>query len=199
MATHSSILAWRIPGTGEPGGLPFMGSHRVRHDWSDLAAVAATYGQQWAKSLQSCPSSVWPHKRQPTRLSSPRDSPGKNTGMGCHFLFQCMKVKSQSEVAQSCPTSQPHGLQPTRLLRPWDFPGKSTGVGCHCLLQGYSLRGLQKLGTTERHSTQKSTAHGLVWGVCVGLGKNILALKENRQAPCFLFTHLWLWFIALKG
>ena len=41
MATHSSVLAWRIPGTGEPGGLPSLGSHRVRHDWSDLAAAAA--------------------------------------------------------------------------------------------------------------------------------------------------------------
>ena len=41
MAIHSSILAWRIPGTGEPGGLLSMGSHRVRHDWSDLAATAA--------------------------------------------------------------------------------------------------------------------------------------------------------------
>ena len=41
MATHSSVLAWRIPGTGEPGGLPSMGSHRVRDDWSDLAAAAA--------------------------------------------------------------------------------------------------------------------------------------------------------------
>ena len=40
-ATHSSFLAWRIPGTGEPGGLPSMGSHRVGHDWSDLAAAAA--------------------------------------------------------------------------------------------------------------------------------------------------------------
>ena len=43
MATHSSVLAWRIPGTGEPGGLPSMGPHRVRHDWSDLAAAAALY------------------------------------------------------------------------------------------------------------------------------------------------------------
>ena len=42
MATHSSILAWRIPGTAEPGGLPSMGSHRVEHNWSDLAAAAAT-------------------------------------------------------------------------------------------------------------------------------------------------------------
>ena len=41
MATHSSVLAWRIPGTGKPGGLPFLGSHRVGHDWSDLAAAAA--------------------------------------------------------------------------------------------------------------------------------------------------------------
>ena len=41
MATHSSVLAWRIPGTGEPGGLPSMGLHRVGHDWSNLAAAAA--------------------------------------------------------------------------------------------------------------------------------------------------------------
>ena len=43
MATHSSVLAWRIPGMGEPGGLPSMGSHRVGHDWSDLAAAAACW------------------------------------------------------------------------------------------------------------------------------------------------------------
>ena len=79
---------------------------------------------------------LWPHRRQPTRLGFPWDSPGKNTGVGCHFLLQCMKVKSESEVAQACLTQRPHGLQPTRLLRPWDFWGKSTGVGCHCLLYG---------------------------------------------------------------
>ena len=48
--------------------------------------------------------SVRPQRQQPTRLPSPWDSPGKNTGVGCHFLLQCMKVKSESEVAQSCPT-----------------------------------------------------------------------------------------------
>ena len=48
--------------------------------------------------------SVRPHRQQPTRLPPPWDSPGKNTGVGCHFLLQCMKVKSESEVAQSCPT-----------------------------------------------------------------------------------------------
>ena len=54
MATHSSVLAWRIPGTGEPGGLPSMGSHRVGHDWSNLAAAtaAAAFYQKSFKSLQ---------------------------------------------------------------------------------------------------------------------------------------------------
>ena len=48
--------------------------------------------------------SLRPHRRQPTSLPRPWDSPGKNTGAGCHFLLQCMKVKSEREVAQSCPT-----------------------------------------------------------------------------------------------
>ena len=48
--------------------------------------------------------SVRPHRQQPTRLPRPWDSSGKNTGMGCHFLLQCIKVKSESEVTQSCPT-----------------------------------------------------------------------------------------------
>ena len=62
------------------------------------AAAAAA-----AKSLKSCPT-VRPHRRQPASLPCPWDSPGKNTGVGCHFLLQCMKVKSESEVAHSCPT-----------------------------------------------------------------------------------------------
>ena len=53
--------------------------------------------------------SVRPHRQQPTTLPRPWDSPGKNTGVGCHFLLQCMKVKIESEVAQSCPT----------LVTPW--------------------------------------------------------------------------------
>ena len=47
---------------------------------------------------------MWPQRWQPTRLPCPWDSPGKNTGVGCHFLLQCMKVKSEGEVALSCPT-----------------------------------------------------------------------------------------------
>ena len=71
--------------------------------------------------------SVRPHRQQPTRLSPPWDSPGKNTGVGCHFLLLRMKVKSESEVAQSCPTlsnpvdcslpgSSVHGIFQARVL-----------------------------------------------------------------------------------
>ena len=56
-----------------------------------------------AKSFQSCPT-LRRHRRQPTRLPRPWDSPGKNTGVGCHLPLQCMKVKSEREAAQSCPT-----------------------------------------------------------------------------------------------
>ena len=57
--------------------------------------------------------SVQPHRRQPTRLPRPWDSPGKNTGVGCHFLLKCMEVKSESEVAQSCLTpSDPMDYSP---------------------------------------------------------------------------------------
>ena len=71
--------------------------------------------------------SVRPHRRQPTRLPHPWDSPGKNTGVGCHFLLQCIKVKSESEVTQSCltlhdpkdcslPGSSVHGIFQARVL-----------------------------------------------------------------------------------
>ena len=99
-----------------------------------LEQNAAAAAAAAAKSLQSCPT-LRPHRRQPTRLPRPWDYPGKNPAVGCHFLLQCMKVKSESEVTVMSDSSRLHGLQPTRLLHPWDFPGKSPGVGCHCLLQ----------------------------------------------------------------
>ena len=79
-----------------------------------------------AKLIQSCPT-VRPHRWAPTRLPRPWDSPGKNTGVGCHFLLQCMKPKSESEVAESCPTlrnpmdcslpgSSIHGIFQARVL-----------------------------------------------------------------------------------
>ena len=72
--------------------------------------------------------SVRPHRQQPTRLPHPRDSPGKNTGVGCHFLLQCMKVKSESEVAQSRLT----------LRDPMD-----------CSLPGSSVHGIFQAGVLE--------------------------------------------------
>ena len=71
--------------------------------------------------------SVWPHRWKPTRLPCPWDSSGKNTGVGCHYLLQCMKVKSEREVTQSCPTlsypmdyslpgSSIHGIFQARVL-----------------------------------------------------------------------------------
>src|SRR5574341_204109 len=63
----------------------------------------AAAGAAAAKSHQSCPT-LRPHRQQPTRLRHPWDSQGKNIGVGFHFLLQCMKEKSESEVAQSCPT-----------------------------------------------------------------------------------------------
>ena len=87
-----------------------------------LAAAAAAP----AKSLQSCPTLCDPME-QPTRLLHPWDSPGKNTGVGCHFLLQFMKVKRESEVTQSCPIlsdpmdyslpgSSIHGIFQARVL-----------------------------------------------------------------------------------
>ena len=67
-------------------------------------ALEVTVAAAAAKSLQSCLTLCNLHRQQPTRLPRPWDSPGKNTGVGCHFLLQCMKVKSEREVAQSCPT-----------------------------------------------------------------------------------------------
>ena len=107
MAPHSSTLAWKIPWMEEPGGLQSMGSQRVRHDWVASVSIA------------------WKHASQ-----HPWDSPGKNTGVGCHFLLRCVKVKSESEVAQSClthsdpmdcspPGSSVHGIFQARVLE-WD-------------------------------------------------------------------------------
>ena len=78
-----------------------------------------------ASAVSDC---VWPHRWQPTSLPCPWDSPGKNTGVGCHFLFQCMNVKSESEVAQSCPT----------LSDPMD-----------CSLSGSSIHGIFQVWVLE--------------------------------------------------
>ena len=80
--------------------------------WQPLSLYNILSAAVAAKSLQSCPT-VGPHKWKPTRVPRPWDTPGKNTGVGCHFLLQCMKVKRDSEVSQSCPTlSDPMDCSP---------------------------------------------------------------------------------------
>ena len=71
--------------------------------------------------------SVRPHRRQPTRLPRPWDSPGKNAGVSCHFLLQCMKVKRENKIAQSCPT----------LLDPMD--SSPPGSSIHGIFQARAL------------------------------------------------------------
>ena len=99
-----------------------------------------------------------PHKQQPTRLPLPWDSPGKNTGVGCHFLLQCMKVKSEREVAQLCltlsnpmdcslPGSSIHGIFQARVLE-WGAIAFS----------GYSLVGCKELDTIEHTCTYLCTS-----------------------------------------
>ena len=90
--------------------------------------------------------SVQPHRGQPTRLPRPWDSPGKNSGVSCHFLLQCMKVKSEREVAQSCPT----------LSNPMDcsLPGSSVhGIFQAIVLEWgaivFSLKKKQKKPTSQ--------------------------------------------------
>ena len=90
--------------------------------------------------------SVRPQCRQPTRLRRPWDSPGKNTGVGCHFLLQCMKVKSESEVTESCPT----------LSNPMD-----------CSLPGSSVHGIFQARVLEWGATAFSIGGGSLYNVLI--------------------------------
>ena len=145
MATHSSVLAWRISGTGEPGGLPSMGSHRVGHDWSDLAAAACYLFLCTCSLSQLMEHSIswfWPilnAKCKYMKVYFKSMKPKKKSSVGiCVYthVFAEFEVK-WSEVAQLCPTlcdpvdcSLPgsflHGILQARVLE-WV---------CHFLLQG---------------------------------------------------------------
>ena len=96
---------------------------------------------------------VQPHRRQPTRLPRPWDSPDKNTGVGCHFLLQCMRVKSESEVAQSCPT----------LFEPMDC--STLGFRVHHQLPGLALKESQHppfLTGSSLYSAKEKFSEGMV-------------------------------------
>ena len=112
--------------------------HKISANCVTHAAAAAAAAA--AKSLPSCPT-LRPHSRQPTRFRRPGDSPGKNTGVGCHFLLQCMKGKSESEVAQSYPT----------LCDPMD-----------CSLPGSSVHGILQARVLEWGATAFSVTHAYI-------------------------------------
>ena len=148
MAPHSSTLAWKIPWTGEPGGLQSMGWLRVRHDW--------------ATSLSLFPCMHWRRKWQPTPVFLPGESQGRGSLVGCRrrgrresdttevtqqqeqqlgpevcawlywVICVCACVLSHCSRVQLCATLWT--VAPS-LLCPWDSPGKNAGVGCHALLQ----------------------------------------------------------------
>ena len=110
--------------------LRVQGKGPLRWGGSQVTVVPFDAKKQWSCCCQVASVvsvSVRPHRRQPNRLPHPWDSPGKNIGVGCHFLLQCMEVKSESEVAQSCPTlsdlmdcsppgSSVHGIFQARVL-----------------------------------------------------------------------------------
>ena len=107
--------------------------------------------------------SVRPHRRQPTRLPGPWDSPSKNTGVGCHFLLQCMKVKSESEVAQSCPT----------LSDPMD-----------CSLLGSSIHGIFQAGVLEWGAIAFSDCN-------IHTRRNICVCVRSRFSRVQIFATPW--------
>ena len=104
--------------------------------------------------------SVRPHRRKPTRPLCPWDSPGKNTGVGCHFLLQCMKVKSESEVAQSCLT----------LSDPMD-----------CSLRGSSIHGISQARVLEWGAIAFSISTARQSQSC-HVESQVLIFKNNQSA-----------------
>ena len=119
---------------------------------------------------------MWPHRRQPTRLPDPWDSPSKNTGVGCHFLLQCMQVKSESEVAQSCPT----------LSDPMD-----------CSLPGSSIQGIFQARVLEWVPVPSPRNHYAIvnWQqfffLCGSIAKSCLTLCDpmDCSTPGFPVLH----------
>ena len=129
-----------------------------------------------------------PHRWQPTRLARPWDSPGKNSGVGCHFLLQCMKVKSESEVAQSCPTlsdprdcslpgSSAHGIFQARVLE-WGAIAFSNTPSYN---NNYNIS-ITYAATLETPSTILSTLHSFnpfKASLIAQLVKNPPAMRET--------------------
>ena len=113
-----------------------------------------------------------PHRRQPIRLHHPWDSPGKNTGVGCHFLLQCMKVKSESEVAQSCLTlSDPMDCSLPGPSVPGILQAGALGWGPVPSPGAWATRCLLGINTWERSRLETGVVrHGITMQACLSYG-----------------------------
>ena len=122
MASHSSVLAWRIPGMGEPGGLPSMGSHRVGHDWSDLAAAAvAAHGLSIVPHRFSCSVAcgiLLDQVLNPCLLHWQADSLPLNHQGSPHFTFNFKRSASSHQLALEV-ECDPVQFNYFSVVRPW--------------------------------------------------------------------------------
>ena len=128
--------------------------------------------------------SVQPHRWQPTRLPRPWDSPSENTGVGCHFLLQCMKVKSESEVAQSCLTLRTF-IHWRRKL-PW------TEDLMDCSLPGSSVHGSFQTRVLEWGAIALSRIISLVRSKSSPGRLNVVCLAHTLRCKAILTLSQWL-------
>ena len=150
--------------------------------------------------------SVRPHRRQPTRLPRPWDSPGKNTGVGCHFLLQCMKVKRESEVSQSCltlhdpmdcslPGSSVHGIFQARVLE-WIAIAfllliKLQMLSRYLFLE-IALHSKQDVYIWESPSWQAKTwSHETGWNEGIGMERNRGLRTKINSTPKKKIRWIW--------
>ena len=146
---------------------------------------------------------MWPHRLQPTRLLCPWDSPGMSTGVGCHFLLQCMKVRSETEIAQSCPTlsdpmdclpgSSAHGIFQARVLE-WGAIAFSLKLLSHMIILYLTFWATAKLffEVAEPFYNPTSSVGGLQF---------IHILTNACCFPCFLIaaTLMPLWIFCTNS
>ena len=184
MATHSSVLAWRIPGTEEPGGWPSMGSHRVGHDWSDLAAAAAADHRlnscgTWAWLLRS----VWDLSKSGIKTKSPAlaggflttEPPGKPEDR------VLTEVSSQNEVFRVGPNAIwvwcPHKKRRLGHRHTWREDRVRTQGDCHAQAK-------------QRRLWRNHAANPVISDLCPA---------EQWENKCPLFKPPSLWYFVMAA
>ena len=212
-----------IPGSGRSSGgghsnLPSCLENPMVVEPGGLQSHRDTTGVLSKRVTSVVSDSVWPHRCQPTRLPRPWDSPGKNTGVGCHFLLQWVKVKSESEVAQSCltlsdpvdcslPGSSVHGIFQARVLE-WGAIAFSHALTHVRLIRPFHYLFLNSIFWLHlRHRHPKCPWH--LWIIFVpsslpkGNPKESCSLHKQQQLAraaeiyMLLFMSMGIWDLAL--